>query len=67
MSRHGQNPQPARSPEFLERRLHPTMMIPLAADIASVSMDDPEPLPPDVPGCPPPIPPAPLPIPILPG
>ena len=41
---------PRYATEFLERRLHPTVMIPLAAEVACISMDDPEPLPPDEPG-----------------
>jgi hypothetical protein len=51
---------PRFAPEALERRLHPTVMIPISAEV--YCMDDPEPLPdPNGPGEPPPTPP------ILPG
>ena len=56
---------PRYAPEFLEKRLHPSALIAVVAEVAR--FDDPEPLPPDGPGCPRPIPPAPCPIPILPG
>jgi len=56
---------PRFAPEFLERRLNPSVMIPTPAEIAR--MDDPEPLPPhDAPGSPPPLPPPTQPSPILP-
>lgn len=58
---------PRFAPEFLERRLHPTVMIPITTALV-VRMDDPEPLPdPDAPGSPPPLPPPQFPLPILPG
>lgn len=57
---------PRFAPEFLERRLNPSELIPTTfAEVAR--MDDPEPLPPDQPGCPAPLPPPTEPTPILPG
>lgn len=57
---------PRFAPEFLERRLSPTGLIPVAAQVSI--LDDPEPLPdPDAPGEPLPLPPPKFPIPILPG
>ena len=57
---------PRYAPEFLEKRLHPSTMIPVAAQV--YTMDDPESLPPPhEPGSPPPLPPPTVPNPILPG
>ena len=57
---------PRFAPEFLERKLSPSGLIPTSY-VEVCRIDDPEPLPDPVPGCPPPLPLPPLPIPILPG
>ena len=50
------------APEFLEKKLSPSGLIPTVSVIVA-SFDDPEPLPEPVPGDPP----LPIPIPVLPG
>ena len=55
---------PRYAPEFLEKRLHPSAVIAVVAEVAR--FDDPEPLPPPVPGSPAPLPPPPCPVPTLP-
>lgn len=57
---------PRFAPEFLERKLSPTLLVPTTA-AAFVRFDDPEPLPPDEPNLPLPPSTPPFPYPVLPG
>ena len=57
---------PRFAPEFLEKKLSPTLIVPVTI-VAVARFDDPEPLPPDSPDTPPLPPHYPTPFPILPG
>ncbi|MDB5352821.1 MAG: hypothetical protein JWN86_4068 [Planctomycetota bacterium] len=69
----GESPHMARfrnprfAPEFLEKKLSPSGLIPTPPPADVARFDDPEPLPEPEPGLPPLPPPLPTPIPILPG